>query len=877
MAFDYKTALLVLGNSNASPIDAIATSYGVPECLLSLGKEVLAAIPSPMLRKITKELNAGRDSAMESIAAFKKKVLMENGFIEIDTESGTFRFISDSSRNKLDDSAEKDSDDFGDFLNAIGAAAQVGGEIYANYEGITNMLVGIQDCLNTYKTFLDLQTGQSSQFLSSSQIEEVYATELARAREAESFINSVNQVNSDIATILIDRIRNPELEPIFNADFVPSGSNLPTEESDVTEPEPIFRLVFGPPKSKKGQFLLSVDGLYYDSQTGGLPIVSGLVAAEDMYTFSHDANLGGKGTIITSKDLVQYMDTIFDPTQIDDSIEIQRHYDADHFLQVLYGQRHRHLYVLSGTIQSLLAQSYSPDSAMVENSRQQLMATDTQHMIKINKRKKQIEIAVKAPLLFGATKEFNYGEIPINDFSFLSKLNLNVATDKQRKLVFSQGEVSGVVLPLQPKFVKASESAGTPYFEHLVVPPVGIGSLMFETSGSSPQHVLSLTDSIVTDGLIAVYNFLESDAVTNPGSNLFTVLNCAAKTNQDKAAQLVALNTSSVFTDGLSIPFLRGMVARSSSTGTPSGVGSYIQLPQAQEFQNLFYNPNGCTIDFWVHVPSLFVSSTEYYTERGWSASSFHKLILACENIGGANRNESEDNLQVNYGSDFVRGLVCGFTRDTQIVNNSVASDSEALDSSGSNIHFYLAPTRSFNTSEVGFLRDTVTVDCGTDEHKTLKFSLPVTNSVNGKSIKNASGTFCHIAITVYPKDNEIKLYCDGELMITSGINNVFGSPAFTPPKIPSFAKSNSFSYNTTGTGLTAFANGPSVSSFTPWIIGGGFTDGLSTGFMASNNGLHSGLGGYLGSLKFYSKALNSTEVAYNYDNQYAYFKNIDI
>ena len=873
MAFDLRTALLVLGNSSGSPLDAIATSYGVPECLLTLGKDVLNALPTPFLRSITKALNEGAETAKESVAALSKKILMENGIIEIDTDSGTFKFVSDSSKNKLDESQDKESGSLGDFLNALGAAAGAGAELYSNYVGVMTMLQGVEDCLNTYKTFLDLQKGRSVFLADPADLEARFFNEIARARDAQNFIDQANRVLSDITSITLDRLRNPALEPQFNPLFAPSG----TQTEPGVEPPPIFRLVFGPPKSKKGQFLLSVDGLYYDSQTGGLPVVSGTVFAPLAHTFNYDANIGGKGVAITSRDLKQFVDTIFDPDLIDDSSELQTHYDADHFLQVLYGQRHQHLYALSAQIGSLLAEGYNADSAMVENSRQQLMAIESQHMTKINKRKKQIEVAIKAPTLFGSSRIFNFGEVPINDFSFLSKINLAVALEPQRRLTFNQGEVSGVVLPLQPKFVKASESDSAPFFEHLVVPPVGIGSLMFEGSGAASSQVLSLTDSVVVNGLIAIYNFLESD-VTTPGSTQFNVLNCAAKSNKQKAAQLVSQSPSSVFLSGLGIPFLQGMTRRDSTTGALSSFGNYIQLPNEQDFQNLFYNPDGCTIDFWTHIPDLTTSSTEYYTERGWSVSSFHKLVLACENSGGINRAESPDNLQVNYGSDFVRGLVCGFSRDAQIVSNSIANDA-----SGSNpvvpsgIHFYIAPTRSYNVSELGFLRDTITVDCATDIYKTFKCSIPITTQVNGASFGQVSGEFCHIAITSNPKKDQIKFYLDGNLMVTSSLREVFGNTKFQAPKIPTFVQTGSFSYSTSATGLTGFINGPSVSSFTPWIVGGGFTDGMPDGFMSGNNGLHSGLGGFIGSLKFYSRALDINEVIFNFDNQKGFFKSIDV
>ena len=68
--------------------------------------------------------------------------------------------------------------------------------------------------------------------------------------------------------------------------------------------------------------------------------------------------------------------------------------------------------------------------------------------------------------------------------------------------------------------------------------------------------------------------------------------------------------------------------------------------------------------------------------------------------------------------------------------------------------------------------------------------------------------------------------------------------------------------------------------NFTPWVLGGGYTDGnlvpnATAGFMGSFAGAKSGLNGYVGSVKFYSKPLNSTEVLKNFKAQKGYFKNI--
>ncbi len=64
------------------------------------------------------------------------------------------------------------------------------------------------------------------------------------------------------------RLANPALEPQFTSDYsnILSGTNLNIEvippKDEIKE---VFRLSYGPPISKEGKFILSVDGLYFDS------------------------------------------------------------------------------------------------------------------------------------------------------------------------------------------------------------------------------------------------------------------------------------------------------------------------------------------------------------------------------------------------------------------------------------------------------------------------------------------------------------------------------------------------------------------------------------------------------------------------------------
>ena len=103
------------------------------------------------------------------------------------------------------------------------------------------------------------------------------------------------------------------------------------------------------------------------------------------------------------------------------------------------------------------------------------------------------------------------------------------------------------------------------------------------------------------------------------------------------------------------------------------------------------------------------------------------------------------------------------------------------------------------------------------------------------------------------------------------------------PPSLPSFRKPNSFEYaEKTVDGPMTLKTGPKLNKFyTPWIVGGGYTDGmyLNGNFMGggANSGIVSGLRGHVGSLKFYSKPLNKNEVLANYNAQKGFFKGIQM
>jgi hypothetical protein len=475
------------------------------------------------------------------------------------------------------------------------------------------------------------------------------------------------------------------------------------------------------------------------------------------------------------------------------------------------------------------------------------------------------------------------GEVPINDFAHLSNLNVSVAYDKQKKLMFKQGEVSGVVLPLQPKFVQAVDAKAAPVFNDLVVPIVGKGSIIYDQDSTSPvPTTLSLTDDVVTDDLIAIYNFLEGETVP-PGSNKYTVLNCNSINNYNNA-QLVSLSPSSVFRRGLGIPFLTGITRLSNTTSQLSSLGNFIRLPDTKEFRDLTYKQKGFTFESWVHGPKMdTVYTTSGDPDEGYGTSALFKLMLACENTGGVIPDELEDidKAEQTFSSDVVRGMVLGFTRSRQITQGLEPIETTAVNTTSRAV-FFAAPTRSVNGSDVSFI-NAASIDNCVSGYGVLGVTVPLTttipNTVN--KLNDVSGQFLYFSTAFDPENDEIRICVDGELVKTASLSQSFGIQKGQAIKVPSFAADNSFEYSTSSTGKSAFATGPKLNDlFTPWILGGGYTDGnmaSNNGFMGSRHGLKSGLNGYMGSVKFYSKALQPNDVKKNFNSQKGFFKNIDL
>ena len=905
-SFDLDTFLKVQGQTGTGAIQALGMSFGMPSCMLNLANNAMNLLPSSVLSDISSQIKAGKAKANEVSKEVFKKMMLNTGIIEFDTETGTFKFGSDTAWMGVDNNDSQTKNNLAGVLGAFQYAASFGAQIYQNYTDVVNEINAIKNCLDKYSQLQKFQSGNSADqkaTLPQEEIEELfdtmYAGEKAKLEQAGNFIKAADKQISAINDILSARAKDPSLEPKFldsaELDQFLSGTNFSRVAQDdpgIEDEDAVFRLTYGPPITADGLYVLTNDGLYYDSYTGGLdPVylaISGMVPVGDAWKYNYDPNLGGKGQAISLRNLDKFTDNIFDPEKIDDSKGLQLYYDEDHFLAVLKQQRDKHVYDLSADLQGFIDE-YGSDSSIVTNQRNLIMSEIANHNTKINRRKKQIEVAVKAGQIYGdlSGPQFAPGKIPINDFSYLQEYNLSVDLEKQKALVFQHADVNGIVLPINTKYViPAQEKAPSLSFNQLKVPTVGKGSILYSPSGETSGTVLSLTDQVVADGLFAIYNFLDT-SLELPSSTNFNVTNCATE-NMYNNAQLVGPSKQALFFSGLAIPYLEGIVKnKSTDPAGASGLGSYIKLPDTSEFRDLTYSSTGFTVECWVHVPNITDA------ELGWasgsdiatpSPSSLTKVLFGCENVGhnpmasaidhtGAYRDL--DLLRNERGGEFVRGLLCGFTRDRRItqVSSSYSNDNE-LNNPASSLSFFIAPTQARDFSSASFINN--------DECQDYETFYKMKVDLSATQFGNVSSQFVLIDISCDPQRDEIKMYADGAIIATSSISTVFGVDVKKPISLPSFKKNNSFQYSsTTVDGPTTIKQGPLLNKFyTPWVVGGGYTDGMYQygNFLGGDRGgVTSGLRGHIGSLKFYSRPLDTGEVKKNYDAQKGFFKNIKI
>lgn len=905
-SFDLETFLKVQANTGTDALQAVGMAYGMPSCMLGLARDALKLLPSPVLSDVQSQIIEGKAKANEISKQVFKKMMLNTGIIEFDTETGTFKYGSDSAWMGIDNDNKQSKSNLAGVVGAFQHAASVGAQLYQNYTDIENEITAIVNCIKDFNQIQRFQSGNAADersALSQQEIDEafnsVYASDKAALENAGNFIVSANIKIGEINDIFAERAADPSLEPRFlnSGELDPfldqtNFDRFDLEDPGLAEDDSIFRLTYGPPISTDGSYVLTNDGLYYDSYEGGLdPVylaISGMVPVGDAWKYDYDPNIGGKGDIITVDSLNKFTDNIFDPNRIDDSVGLQHYYNEDHFLAVIKQQRDKHVYDLSSDLRGFIDE-FGQDSSIVTNQRNLIMTEIANHNTKINRRKKQIEVAIKAGQIYGEQDgpEFAPGEVPINDFSYLEKYNLSIDLEKQKALVFRQADVNGIVLPVETKYVTpARPKSRSISFDQLAIPPIGKGSILYSPSGSTSGTVLALNDQIVSRDLFAIYNFLDT-SLELPSSTNFNVTNCATE-NMYNNAQLVGTSKQSIFVSGISIPYLEGIVKNKSSDPTAaSALGSFLKMPDTTEFRDLTYSSTGFTMECWVHVPNITDGAL------GWAsgvnaatpaASGLTKVLFGSENVGHNPTASAIDHtgqfrdldlLKPERGGEFVRGMLCGFTRDRRITQDGAGfSNSNEFNNPVSSLSFFVAPTQARDFSSASFINND---ECQNEPHfHKMKVDLSAT------AFGNVSSQFVLVDLTCDPNSDTIKMYADGSLVTTSAISDVFGVESRRPMALPSFKKDNSFQYSsTTVDGPTTLKQGPLLNPFyTPWIVGGGYTDGMHEhgNFMGGDRGgVISGLRGHVGSLKFYSRALDSREVKQNYDAQQGFFKNIKI
>ena len=376
---------------------------------------------------------------------------------------------------------------------------------------------------------------------------------------------------------------------------------------------------------------------------------------------------------------------------------------------------------------------------------------------------------------------------------------------------------------------------------------------------------MHINNRIIEDGLISLYNYLSVETDTPSGTN-FGVFN-SSKLGTSLNAQMVG-DASTIFSNGLGIPFLSGVAIPKDGSSDIDSMGTYVRIPEDPQFQDLLYRKSGATFETWINMPNLGDVNAGYNLHDG-DTLGLYRLILANENVGLSEDKLPQadiNNMAPDYGTGVVRGAILGFTRDRRFTQNLPPSNTDG-DNPIANLALVLAPTQSYDSSSAGFIANRT--DCIKDSLHGMV--IPVFETFNGVGLSSCSGTFSHLSVSLDPKQDEVRVYLDGVKLSTSSYQTTFGTSRQRQTyKAPSIKQNNSFEYS----------DGPSLDTyFTPWIVGGGYTDGYSEGnFMGGEfGGKVSGLRGSLGCTRFYSKPLSDGDVLNNYNATKNFFKNIDI
>ena len=718
-------------------------------------------------------------------------------------------------------------------------------------------------------------------------------------------VNAGKHMLTVLTHLLTRRAKGKEVAPSINLDALPDDAGITSESAkeflDATFIAPQMHstdavldtlsqliddnhpgigltkidLIYGPPKSVKGQFVLARDGLYYNSRDGAtLPrTVGDNFAPSSIISGKGASNIGGRGKHYAGEDLDSLRGTRFDINKIPtNDPQYDQLLTMDSILTSLEDEKQKQIYDTSTEISELLAAGQTADGALVQNHYLTLNAHLASYDSSIKKRRKQLELALYTgsfKIKNGTLIHVEGGEentvthVPINDFSFLRGTKVEYTLEDQISLTLNRGDVMDVVLPLTTKYLETFPK-NVFVFDRFSIPKQGKGGFPHRedaggsVSGSQPW-IRNLTDSVTTDGLEVGYAFLDPSVL--PASSTNTNVDNFAVDGDAVDASLVGPDGVAVFPSGLGIPKF---------TGTQFSKGqSYCLVPPEAVINDLFYSEKGFSISWWQWMPEISAG-------KMFAADHKFRVVFANENCGdgGQTTNTKQVKAVTNPPDKKVKGLVMGWkegaTTDVpKFIFKLTCSQNEQ---------------NSIWQPSVCFSEDTSQNELG------IEFEQPDTDFA-----LSLSAGYHHMSITMDTNRDKWGLYYDGKLMQTSGVTETFGTKTL---KTPTFATPASYSL-----ALSSYQpienTGPKVSSnlmFTPYVIGGGYTDGLTTnGFMGSNKnsyyhaestvqdaaagtvGAQSGFEGHIGLFTMYSKPLNSKEVKRNYELSKHFFTNISI
>jgi len=872
-----------LTNTQGTP-EALSNAFGMPACMLQLAGNVLALLPDSVLQAIRVDAMLGRMAAEQDIAAFVAWIRDRLGIFYPFDENGRLKFLSKFSLFGIDLFSLVTK-----ILAYTAAIRDFAASMYAQYESIKGEIDAAKRCLDSYKNSLNSKVGSvTPEELNSASLD----AELDFIQRSVDFVQQstdlINRIDAEFAARAEDPNRGPKLLINEDVDITQFANEDEIVRDLIKQQQEIFRLSYGPPKAKYGKFLLTEDGLYYDSQSNvdGLSLAFTEIARKKsefnqtsslFWTFEHDPNIGGRGKGLSLRQAKEYVDNILDISRADDSADLQPYYDQDNYLEQLENHKNKRVYDLSAQITEVETDGdYS--EAEKFNTRQSLLSELAAFSNKVKKRRKQIELAVRL-----GNGRYLPGDVPINDFSYLAGTNFLVDIQKQRELVLDHDDVDGIIMPVEAKFTQPTKDALSLTIDQLLLSMVGEANILASASSLTDikATVLRSETEVIKENLLAIYNFLETN-IESASSYKYLLDNCIT-TNNQLNAKLVASSIPSVFKKGLGIPYLNGVV-KFDFAGVVQGFANHAILPPRKELEDILYSKNGVTFDFWIHVPDLV-------PQNQGTVQQMYKIILSNENVGiRFNDVKKQD---INYikpdeGNNVVKGFLMGFTRDRRITQGELASELD-VSNPGSQTCFFIAQTQSIDNSSIGFINKSTVVLNSEDNCISTKESLCFKLQIN--SMSSIEDKFCHLAVSINPLKNNISVYFDGSLIATSSLDTTFAVSENKTLNVPSFVTNNSFTYTpeylgnlskiNTGLEFSDRRNVDSYYKFTPWVLGGGYTDGFNvanSGFLGlTYGGRRSALDGYIGSFKIYNKALTSDQIVNNYKAQLGFFSNIDL